>query len=183
MVYYICDGLEFEKIIVKGNKKMIAILTKQNKQIKRKLMTQKEIISYSSLIEDSIKEVKLHYFARWKQASNYVEEGNYLSMLDHYLAIDNILEINEEVWVGIDWTLNNNRFDLLKKLEVHKKLRPAYKKLGLNKSIVVLINNSILINEDNAPKLLFKILKLIEQKISSVDFKGGISVDIKKLLL
>lgn len=182
MVYSIFDGKDLEQLITLGNSKMLKLLTKQNQLIRRRLLTNKEIISYSSLIDDGVKQVKTHNFARWKQASNYVEQGNYLSMLDYFLAIDDILEINEEIWVGIDWTINNNSSSLLNKIEAHNKLKPAHKKLGLNKSIVVLINNSILIDEENSPFLLFKILKLIEQKVTLFNFKGGLSLDIKKLL-
>lgn len=182
MVYSIFDGKDFEQLIKLGNKIMLELLTKQNRFIKRKLLTDREIISYGSLIEDGVKETKKHNFARWKQASNYVDQGNYLSMLDHYLAIDSILELNNETWIGIDWTINNNSSNLLTKLEVHRLLKPSHKKLGLDKSVVVLINNSALITEDNAAPLLFKILKIIEIKVSSFDFKGGISIDIKKLV-
>lgn len=182
MVYSIFDGKDLEQLINLGNNLMLETLINNNKVIRRRLLKEREIINYSELIDDAVLEVKHHYFARWKQASNYVERGNYISMLDHYLSIDSILEINEEVWVGIDWTINNNSSTLSKKLNCHKKLKPAHNKLGLDYSLVLLVKNSSLITEENAAQLLFKILKRVDNKVSQLDFKGGLLIDIKELI-
>lgn len=173
----------FIDLINEAHKSMIRRLIKVGSKIQYRVLKDSEYFDNREMIEESIEHLRETNPSRYKSAKRFALEGDYKNMADHYLAIDDVLAIDEtKMWVGIDWTLNTNSSSLLQKIEKHKSLKRCHHLMGLDKSVVVLVLNVDSIQKGSETKFLYKALKLIAKEVCKKNFLGGMTIDAKDLV-
>lgn len=154
---------------------------KKYKTFNLSLLQRNSIDSLKEDIDKACDVVKELDFRRYKTAKRYSGKSA-TSKLDHFLAIDDIVYNDEEnVSIGIDWTVNLKEVDY--KVSKHKYLKQALE-LVVDKVCVVYIQNEDTLGElEEAAlaKAVYKILKKINKAASKYDFAGFLIIDANNI--
>lgn len=172
----------FNDLLISGYNKMIKVLMNKSKKVQRRLMDQIRLDYYfEDCLQEAKQELKRIDYKHFKGAKFY-SGGDTASILDHYFAIDDVLEdCKNDYFIGIDWTLN--RSNLIHKIAKHKKFSSVYKILQIDIVVVVYIINEECITPKKEGKFVFNTLKYIAKEVHKPNFQGGITVDAKDMIV
>ena len=177
------NGVYLEDLLNKGNITMIKRLIEKGSKVKRRFLNPAEINNLRERIDEALNYLKEIDPIRYRTAKKYQKGYDREEMLDLYFAIDNIIhDFENDLLIGVDWTTNKNTYDLLKKIDNHKKLDHCHWLLNLDVSVVVLVINEDAIPKDKTAKFVAKVLHRICKEINKKDFQGGITIDARELM-
>ena len=152
---------------------------------KLSLLRDRDYIDEEEFIDAGIAVLKQLNYKHWKAAKQY--SGTMpKDKLDHYLAIDDLLldeRSNDEVYIGIDWTLNKR--SVVQKIEKHKWMKRAHRAANIDHTCVVHVSNEeVLELYDDATKasVLYRVLEKVANEVIKPNFLGAVAVDIKDLV-
>lgn len=177
------NGDYLEDLLDKGNTIMIKRLIEKGSKVKRRFLNHAEINDLRDRIDEALDYLKESDPQRYRTAKKYQKGYNREEILDLYFAIDNIIhDFDNDRIIGVDWTTNKDTYDLLKKIDNHRKLDHCHWLLNLDVSVVVLVINEDAIPKNKTAKFVAKVLHRICKEVGKKDFKGGITIDARELM-